>query len=59
MIPTSSTAAMSPEPIAAAPADVPQPVPAAIEISLPSTPEAMLSMAANLSVARLPRCGAA
>jgi hypothetical protein len=43
----SSTAAASPEPVAAVPADVPQPVPAAIEPSFPSTPGA-ISMAANL-----------
>jgi hypothetical protein len=47
----SSTAAVSPEPIAAVPADVPQPVPAAIETSLPSTPGA-ISMAANFPGAR-------
>ena len=49
---TPSTAAMSPEPVAAVPADVPQPVPAAIEPSLLSTPGATVSMAANLPGAR-------
>ena len=43
-----STAATGPEPVAAVPADVPQPVPAAIERSFLSTPGTMVSMAANL-----------